>query len=179
MLVCQHCLSNNNQNQTEIASVIKAANALYLKNKQTKELLNETRVLNTQMEAMNADLTSAMEQTDKANKTKIDFVANMSHELRTPMNGILGMLQLLQSSELPLRQKHYADKAFSSAQNLLQILNNILDFSKLESEKVQLEQIPFTLYTIVSNVQNLFSTNAKQKGLGLNFILHVDICVDK
>ncbi|WMS90557.1 response regulator [Pseudoalteromonas sp. HL-AS1] len=167
-------ISNNSQNQTEIASVIKAANALYLKNKQTKELLNETRVLNSQMEAMNADLTSAMEQTDKANKTKIDFVANMSHELRTPMNGILGMLQLLQSSELPSRQKHYADKAFSSAQNLLQILNNILDFSKLESEKVQLEQIPFTLHTIVSNVQNLFSTNAKQKGLLLNFTLHVD-----
>ncbi|WP_346766812.1 histidine kinase dimerization/phospho-acceptor domain-containing protein, partial [Pseudoalteromonas sp. Z1A6] len=116
-------ISNNSQNQTEIASVIKAANALYLKNKQTKELLNETRVLNSQMEAMNADLTSAMEQTDKANKTKIDFVANMSHELRTPMNGILGMLQLLQSSELPSRQKHYADKAFSSAKNLLQILN--------------------------------------------------------
>ncbi|KAA1151677.1 response regulator [Pseudoalteromonas sp. FUC4] len=167
-------ISNYSQNQTEIASVIKAANALYLKNKQTKELLNETRVLNTQMETMNADLTSAMQQTDKANKTKIDFVANMSHELRTPMNGILGMLQLLQSSELPSRQKHYADKAFSSAQNLLQILNNILDFSKLESDKVQLEQIPFTLHTIVSNVQNLFSTNAKQKGLGLNFILHVD-----
>ena len=167
-------ISGYRKNLSEIESVIKAANALYLKNKQTKDLLNETRALNVQMEAMNNDLTNAMKQTEQANKTKIDFVANMSHELRTPMNGILGMLQLLQSSELPSRQKHYADKAFSSAQNLLQILNNILDFSKLESEKVQLEQIPFTLHTIVSNVQNLFSTNAKQKGLLLNFTLHVD-----
>ncbi|MEI8642148.1 histidine kinase dimerization/phospho-acceptor domain-containing protein [Pseudoalteromonas sp. Hal099] len=83
------------------------------------------------------------------------------------MNGILGMLQLLQSSALPAKQKHYADKAFSSAQNLLQILNNVLDFSKLESDKVKLESIPFTLHTVVSNVKNLFSVNAKQKGCAL------------
>lgn len=167
-------ISGFSLNQTEIASVIKAANTLYLKNKQTKELLNKTRVLNTQMEAMNTELTNAIELTDQANKIKVDFVANMSHELRTPMNGILGMLQLLQNSKLPSKQKHYANKAFSSAKNLLHILNNILDFSKLESEKVQLEHIPFTLHTIVSNVQSLFSINAEQKGLRLNINLHVD-----
>ncbi|MBH0056173.1 response regulator [Pseudoalteromonas sp. SWXJZ94C] len=174
----QITLSNTNSGQTEIASVIRAANTLYLKNKQTKELLSETQTLNIQMEKMNKDLTSSMEQTHEANKAKGDFVANMSHELRTPMNGILGMLQLLQSSALPSRQKHYVDKAFSSAYNLLHILNNILDFSKLESEKVQLETIPFTLHTIISNAQNLFSTSAKQKGLALNFTLHVDTSLE-
>ena len=163
-----------NETQTEIASVIKAANALYLKNQETKKLLTETRALNVQMESMNSDLKSAIEQSEKANRTKIDFVANMSHELRTPMNGILGMLQLLQSGQLPLKQKQYADKALSSAQNLLKILNGILDFSKLESEKVIIEQIPFTLDTITSSVENLFSANAKQKGLALKFKLMTD-----
>lgn len=167
-------LSGNMHHQSEINSVITAANALYLKNKQTNELLEETQALNSKMETMNKELTVAITQAKNANQAKGDFVANMSHELRTPMNGILGMLQLLQSSALPARQKHYADKAFSSAQNLLQILNNVLDFSKLESEKVKLESIPFTLHTVVSNVKNLFSVNAKQKGLRLNFVLHVD-----
>ncbi|TMO81667.1 hybrid sensor histidine kinase/response regulator [Pseudoalteromonas sp. S3776] len=170
----QVTLNSNTHHQNEINSVITAANALYLKNKQTKELLAETQALNSKMESMNKELTLAITQAKNANQAKGDFVANMSHELRTPMNGILGMLQLLQSSALPPKQKHYADKASSSAQNLLQILNNVLDFSKLESDKVKLESIPFTLHTVVSNVKNLFSVNAKQKGLRLNFVLHVD-----
>ncbi|CAM2821569.1 hypothetical protein PAT01_35800 [Pseudoalteromonas atlantica] len=170
----QVTLNSDEHHQNEINSVITAANALYLKNKQTKELLAETQALNSKMELMNKELTLAITQAKNANQAKGDFVANMSHELRTPMNGILGMLQLLQSSALPAKQKHYADKAFSSAQNLLQILNNVLDFSKLESDKVKLESIPFTLHTVVSNVKNLFSVNAKQKGLRLNFVLHVD-----
>ena len=167
-------LKNKHAKLSEIASVLKAANTLYLKSEETKQLLDETRALNVKMEAMNTELTQAIEETNKANKTKIDFVANMSHELRTPMNGILGMLQLLQSSEMPAKQEQYAKKAFSSAQSLLQVLNNILDFSKLDSDNVKLEKIPFTLDTIVSNVQDLFSINAQQKGLALNCVVHAD-----
>ena len=167
-------LKNKHAKLSEIASVLKAANTLYLKSEETKQLLDETRALNVKMEAMNTELTQAIEETNKANKTKIDFVANMSHELRTPMNGILGMLQLLQSSEMPAKQEQYAKKAFSSAQSLLQVLNNILDFSKLDSNNVKLEKIPFTLDTIVSNVEDLFSINAQQKGLALNCVVHAD-----
>ena len=167
-------LKNKHTKLSEIASVLKAANTLYLKSEETKQLLDETRALNVKMEAMNTELTQAIEETNKANKTKIDFVANMSHELRTPMNGILGMLQLLQSSEMPAKQEQYAKKAFSSAQSLLQVLNNILDFSKLDSNNVKLEKIPFTLDTIVSNVEDLFSINAQQKGLVLNCVVHAD-----
>ncbi|WP_338365608.1 ATP-binding protein [uncultured Pseudoalteromonas sp.] len=174
----QVTLNSNTYHQNEINAAITAANSLYLKNKQTKELLAETQALNSKMEAMNKELTLAITQAKNANQAKGDFVANMSHELRTPMNGILGMLQLLQGSVLPPKQKHYADKAFSSAQNLLQILNNVLDFSKLESDKVKLESIPFTLHTVVSNAKNLFSINAKQKGLRLNFVLHVDAALE-
>ena len=167
-------LKNKHAKLTEIASVLKAANTLYLKSEETKQLLDETRALNVKMEAMNTELTQAIEETNRANKTKIDFVANMSHELRTPMNGILGMLQLLQTSDMPEKQDQYAKKAFSSAQSLLQVLNNILDFSKLDSDNVKLEKIPFTLDTIVSNVEDLFSINAQQKGLALNCVVHAD-----
>ncbi|MEL0640261.1 response regulator [Pseudoalteromonas aliena] len=170
----QITLNDSNQNQTEIAAVIKAANALYEKNKQTKELLIETQALNIQMESMNKDLTVAISQAESANHMKSDFVANMSHELRTPMNGILGMLQLLRDSDLATKQKHYADKAYSSAHNLLHILNNILDFSKLESEKIKIEKIPFTLDLIVKNTANLFKDSANKKGLNLEFNLHAD-----
>ena len=167
-------LDYESNNQSEIASAIKAANALYTKNKQTKELLIETQGLNIQMEAMNKELTIAITQAEKANQIKGDFVANMSHELRTPMNGVLGMLQLLKDSSLPTKQQHYADKAFSSAHNLLHILNNILDFSKLDSEEVKIESIPFTLDSIVNNTANLFQDTANQKGLALEFNLHAD-----
>ncbi|MBQ4798606.1 response regulator [Pseudoalteromonas sp. MMG006] len=167
-------LNNSNQNQSEIASVIRAANTLYEKNKQTKELLIETQALNIQMESMNKDLTVAISQAKSANKMKSDFVANMSHELRTPMNGILGMLQLLRDGDLATKQQHYADKAYSSAHNLLHILNNILDFSKLESDKIKVEKIPFTLDSIIKNTTNLFKDSANQKGLNLEFNLHAD-----
>ncbi|MDO6548232.1 hybrid sensor histidine kinase/response regulator [Pseudoalteromonas carrageenovora] len=170
----QITFNNSNQSQIEIASVIKAANTLYKKNKQTKELLIETQALNIQMESMNKDLTVAISQAKSANKMKGDFVANMSHELRTPMNGILGMLQLLRDSELATKQQHYADKAYSSAHNLLHILNNILDFSKLESEKIKVEKIPFTLDSVIKNTANLFKDSANQKGLNLEFNLHAD-----
>ncbi len=170
----QITFNNSNQSQSEIASVIKAANTLYKKNKQTKELLIETQALNIQMESMNKDLTVAISQAKSANKMKGDFVANMSHELRTPMNGILGMLQLLRDSELATKQQHYADKAYSSAHNLLHILNNILDFSKLESEKIKVEKIPFTLDSVIKNTANLFKDSANQKGLNLEFNLHAD-----
>jgi len=165
---------NSKHNQSEIASVIKAANTLYEKNKQTKELLIETQALNIRMESMNKDLIVAISQAESANKMKGDFVANMSHELRTPMNGILGMLQLLRDSELATKQQHYADKAYSSAHNLLHILNNILDFSKLESEKIKVENIPFYLDSIIKNTENLFKDSANQKGLNLEFNLHAD-----
>ena len=170
----QVTLNKNHHNQSEISAVIKAANMLYQKNQQTKELLIETQALNIQMETMNKELTVAIAQAESANKTKSDFVANMSHELRTPMNGVLGMLQLLRDSTLPTKQQHYADKAYSSAHNLLHILNNILDFSKLESKKIKIEEIPFTLDSIVKNTGNLFKDTANQKGLALEFNLHAD-----
>lgn len=168
-------LTNDYHSQTEIASATKAANALYLKNKQTKDLLIETQTLNVKMAAMNKELTIAITEAESANKVKSDFVANMSHELRTPMNGVLGMLQLLKDSSLEEKQQHYADKAFSSAYNLLHLLNNILDFAKLESEKIKVEEIRFTLDSVVTNTSNLFKDAANQKGLELEFNIHTDV----
>ena len=84
-------------------------------------------------------LISAREVSEAANKAKSEFLAVMTHELRTPMNGVLGMLQLMQSTELTEEQLEYVDIALSSGDHLLGLINDILDFSKIEQGKLELE----------------------------------------
>ncbi len=104
--------------------------------------------------------TQAAEQSAKA---KSEFLANMSHEIRTPMNGILGLLHILSHTELNASQQDYLDKAVLSANNLLRIINDILDFSKIEAGKLEIEEIPFTLHEICSEIQSLFMPQIKEK----------------
>ena len=126
----------------------------------------------------NAQLETSMKETDKARKIaeqasneKSDFLAIMSHEIRTPMNGVLGMTEVLLSSDLKPKQKHFAQLVYRSGVLLLDLLNNILDFSKLEAGKMTLESVPIDLETIVEEVCDLFSESAYNKGLHINAIL--------
>ena len=104
---------------------------------------------------------------EEAAKAKSLFLANMSHEIRTPLNGILGFLELLKTTELDEEQMEYINTITASSQSLLEIINNILDISKIESDKVELELIPFKPVTEFENTIEIFGAKAAEKGIHL------------
>jgi signal transduction histidine kinase/CHASE1-domain containing sensor protein/DNA-binding response OmpR family regulator len=110
-------------------------------------------------------LIEAKEQADAASKAKSEFLANMSHEIRTPMNAVIGMLELVQNTELTERQNDYVYKAKSAAKSLLELLNDILEFSKIEAGKLYLDPHPFTLKTLIHNLSPLIALNKKDSDL--------------
>jgi signal transduction histidine kinase/DNA-binding NarL/FixJ family response regulator len=115
------------------------------------------------------DLKIAKETTEKASKAKEIFLANMSHEIRTPMNGILGIGALLYKTKQNSKQSEYTKLILESANNLLHIVNDVLDFAKIESGKFDLEHIPFDLADKILAALQTFVFKAEEKGLLLEF----------
>ncbi len=119
----------------------------------------------TELKETESRLRHAIIQAEASNKAKSEFIANMSHELRTPLNAIIGLIDLMDQSNLNETQKEFLQTVKFSARELLKIINQILDFSKIESGKLELEFIPFDLEQLVTHIANAFSIMARQKGL--------------
>ena len=116
-------------------------------------------------------LTKATEVAQAASLAKSQFLSNMSHEIRTPMNAILGMLHLLGATDLNARQSDYADKAESAAKSLLVLLNDILDYSKIEAGKMELDPEPFSVERLLRDLSVIVSSNLGQKPVEVLFDL--------
>ena len=138
-------------------------------------LLEQETLRREQLLQQNLALEEARYQAEIATKLKSSFLATMSHEIRTPMNAVLGMTGLLADTELSTLQKDFVETVRISGENLLTLINEILDFSKLEANEMELEEISFDLNTCVEEVTDLLAMLAQAKGLELASLIHQNV----
>ena len=154
-----------------------------------KQYLNTLKDMNQSIEVATADLQQGLElleeknielslekkKTEEKSRQKSEFIANMSHEIRTPMNGVIGFTNVLIESQLDPLQLDYVKTIQSSAHDLLSIINDILDYSKIDAGKLHLDCIPINIRTCIDDVLALIAPNAHTKGIDLIPITDIDV----
>ena len=145
--------------KNELGSVVDAFNEMLVRIGDREQRLRK----------MIVDLEEARDQAESAARSKSSFLANMSHEIRTPMNGVMGMIALLKQGGLTEQQRAYFETIERSADALLLIIDDILDFTKIEAGRLKLGRSAFSLRDSLSSIEALFSEPASQKGLVLSF----------
>jgi len=128
----------------------------------------------TPLKQMEKAMAEAVERAETASRTKSEFLATMSHEIRTPMNGIIGMTSLLIDSNLTLEQRHFANTVRASAEALLHIINDILDVSKLEAGRLELEHSTFEIRPLIEGVADILAPRIRGRDIELSYLVPVE-----
>ncbi len=135
------------------------------------DIVSKISALNVEMSDLTRELSKKKKDLERANAAKSQFLANMSHEIRTPMNGILGFLQILEHTNLDKQQMSYIENIKSSTDILLTVINDILDVSKIEAGKLELEKVVFNLRNTVESSITPFIVKALEKSVDINVLV--------
>jgi PAS domain S-box-containing protein len=168
MSVAAHLILDDQGQPTGIAGILRDIS-------ERKSAERELLEVNEQLRQATLRAREMAEQAEKANTAKSAFLANMSHEIRTPMNGVIGMTGLLAGTELTVEQRKYAEIIQSSGNALLSLINDILDYSKIDSRKMELDVLEFDIRVTLEDTMEALALKAHEKGLELVCIVEPEV----
>lgn len=174
LAVCTlHLLAQAARREREVGGLSRSLEAAQ---RRLKAARHDLDVLVRSHQRTEQELGGAKRAAERALQAKSEFLANMSHEIRTPMNGVMGMTELLLATELNRKQRHLAETINGCGEQLLALINDVLDLSKIEAGRLELNESVFDLRRLIEDVNDLFAEQAHRKGLALTTVCPPDLC---